>query len=160
MDIYIGKKEKLKVGTDAEGGGSIVLNGVSWGVKSENGELIKEGSLVEIVRLEGNKFVVRRVRPDRNMRAKGNTQEGATNKVITQSESIDNIDLKSTDNKDKKSTDSLDLKSTDTRVLKNTDNKDKKSIETKDKKSTDSLDLKSTGSPTKSKAKKSGKKAE
>lgn len=130
MDIYIGKKEKLKVGTDGEGGGSIVLNGVSWGVKSENGELIKEGSLVEIVRLEGNKLVVRRVRPDRNVRAKGNTQEGVTNKVIAQSESIDNIDLKSTDN--------LDLKSTDT----------------KDKKSTDSLDLKSTGRTTKSKAKK------
>lgn len=112
MDIYIGKKEKLKVGTDGEGGGSIVLNGVSWGVKSENGELIKEGSLVEIVRLEGNKLVVRRVRPDRNVRAKGNTQEGTTNKVIAQSEGIDNIDLKSTDNKDKKSTDSLGLKST------------------------------------------------
>lgn len=131
MDIYIGKKEKLKVGMDAEGGGSIVLNGVSWGVKSENGELIKEGSLVEIVRLEGNKFVVRRVRPDKNVRAKGNTQEGATNKVITQSEGTDNIDLKSTDNKDKKS------------------------IEAKDKKSSESLDLKSTGRTTKSKAKKS-----
>lgn len=146
MDIYIGKKEKLKVGLDGEGGGSIVLNGVSWGVKSENGELIKEGSLVEIVRLEGNKLVVRRVRLDKNVRAKGNTQEGATNEVIDRSESIDNIDLKSTDNKDKKSTDNVDLKSTD--------NKDKKSIESKDKKSSDSLDLKSTGRTTKSKAKK------
>ena len=152
MDIYIGKKEKLKVGLDGEGGGSIVLNGVSWGVKSENGELIKEGSLVEILRLEGNKFVVRRVRPDKNVRAKGNTQEGTTNNVIARSESIDNIDLKSTDNKDKKSTDNVDLKSTD--------NKDKKSIETKDKKSADSLDLKSTGRTTKSKAKRTKKKAE
>ena len=141
MDIYIGKKEKLKVGTDGEGGGSIVLNGVSWGVKSENGELIKEGSLVEILRLEGNKFVVRRVRLDKNVRAKGNSQEGATNKIIARSESIDNIDLKSTDNKDKKSTDT----------------KDKKSIETKDKKSADSLDLKSTGRTTKSKAKRTKK---
>lgn len=149
MDIYIGKKEKLKVGLDGEGGGSIVLNGVSWGVKSENGELIKEGSLVEILRLEGNKFVVRRVRPDKNVRAKGNTQEGTTNNVIARSESIDNIDLKSTDNKDKKSTDNVDLKSTD--------NKDKKSIETKDKKSADSLDLKSTGRTTKSKAKRTKK---
>ena len=112
MDVYIGKKEKLKVGTDVDGGGSIVLNGVSWGVKSENGELIKEGSLVEIVRLEGNKLVVRRVRLDKNVRAKGNTQEGATNKVIARSESTDNIDIKSTDTKDKKSADGLDLKST------------------------------------------------
>ena len=152
MDIYIGKKEKLKVGTDGEGGGIIVLNGVSWGVKSENGELIKEGSLVEIVRLEGNKLVVRRVRPDRNVRAKGDTQEGATNKVIAQSESIDNIDLKSTDNKDKKSTDDKDIKGTGDNDLKSTDNKDKKS--------TDSLGLKSTGRTTKSKAKKSGKRAE
>ena len=112
MDVYIGKKEKLKVGLDAEGGGSIVLNGVSWGVKSENGELIKEGSLVEIVRLEGNKFVVRRVKLDRNVRAKGDSQEGTTNKVIAQSESTDNIDLKSTETKDKKSADGLDLKST------------------------------------------------
>ena len=57
MDIYIGAKEKLVTKIDGGGLGSICINGVTWSAKSENGESIKEGSLVEILRLEGNRFV-------------------------------------------------------------------------------------------------------
>ncbi len=68
-DIYIGAKEKLVTKIDGGGLGSICINGVTWSAKSENGESIKEGSLVEILRLEGNRFVVRRARIDKNVRA-------------------------------------------------------------------------------------------
>ena len=69
MDIYIGAKEKLVTKIDGGGLGSICINGVTWSAKSENGESIKEGSLVEILRLEGNRFVVRRARIDKKVRA-------------------------------------------------------------------------------------------
>ena len=71
MDIYIGAKEKLVTKIDGGGLGSICINGVTWSTKSENGESIKEGSLVEILRLEGNRFVVRRARIDKKVRAEG-----------------------------------------------------------------------------------------
>ncbi len=71
MDIYIGAKEKLVTKIDGGGLGSICINGVTWSAKSENGESIKEGSLVEILRLEGNRFVVRRARIDKKVRAEG-----------------------------------------------------------------------------------------
>ena len=70
-DIYIGAKEKLVTKIDGDGLGSICINGVTWSAKSENGESIKEGSLVEILRLEGNRFVVRRARIDKKVRAEG-----------------------------------------------------------------------------------------
>lgn len=91
MDIYIGAKEKLVTKIDGDGLGSIRINGVTWSAKSENGESIKEGSLVEILRLEGNRFVVRRARIDKKVRAENGEASSvkATEKIKVSPISVD-----------------------------------------------------------------------
>ena len=67
LDIQTGTQHRLMESIDFEKNGSIKINDVVWTAISENSEKIKEGEIVEIVRVEGNKMVVRK--------ATKNTQE-------------------------------------------------------------------------------------
>lgn len=61
LDAQTGKHHKLIEGIDFEKNGAIKINGVVWTAVSEKEEKINEGEIVEIIRVEGNKMVVKKV---------------------------------------------------------------------------------------------------
>ena len=64
VDAYAGKRAKLlkAIGTD-ENYGEVKFNGVVWQAMSESGDEIEVGAEVEVVRVEGNKMVVKLSKP-------------------------------------------------------------------------------------------------
>lgn len=60
VDSLIGKDFRLIEGTDFEHLGSVKVNGVVWSAIGEKGEKINNGELVRVVRVEGNKLIVKR----------------------------------------------------------------------------------------------------
>ena len=60
VDAYAGKRSKLlkAIGAD-ENYGEVKFNGVVWQAMSESGEEIEKGAEVEVVRVEGNRMVVK-----------------------------------------------------------------------------------------------------
>lgn len=64
LDMYIGKSYKLNKKVEKGSIGEITLNGVPWNVDSENDEEIEAGKWVEIIRIEGNKFIVKETQND------------------------------------------------------------------------------------------------
>ena len=71
-DSIVGKKFKLLEKTDLENNGSLKINGVVWTAVSEDGNLIEEGTLVEVIRLDGNKLVVRKLNGDEKTKSDTN----------------------------------------------------------------------------------------
>lgn len=61
IDALTGKRYKLIDGIAFEKNGSIKINDVVWTAVSENGEEIEGDSIVEIVKVEGNKMIVRKI---------------------------------------------------------------------------------------------------
>lgn len=61
VDSLIGKHFRLLEETDFEHMGSVKVNDVTWTATSESGEKIEKGSLVEVVKIEGNKLIVKKV---------------------------------------------------------------------------------------------------
>ncbi len=59
LDTYIGKSYKLNKKVEKGSTGEITLNGVPWNVDSEDDVEIEAGKWVEIIRLEGNRFIVK-----------------------------------------------------------------------------------------------------
>ena len=57
----VGKQVRLLSGITADELGSFKLNGTVWSAKSENDKPIKKDSWVEIVSIEGNKYVVKKI---------------------------------------------------------------------------------------------------
>lgn len=60
IDLIIGTKTKLLSDITEDDMGTIKVNGIVYSAKTENGEEIKEGEHVEIVKMEGNKFIVKK----------------------------------------------------------------------------------------------------
>ena len=61
IDVYIGKTYKLLEETNPDKCGSLKINGVVWTAIGENGETIEKGEVVEIVKVDGNKMIVKKV---------------------------------------------------------------------------------------------------
>ncbi len=60
-DSFIGKSAILKESVDNDlDMGTLVINGVIWTARSENGERIEAGTKVKIVKIEGIKLIVRK----------------------------------------------------------------------------------------------------
>lgn len=60
MDLVIGTKAKLLSDITEDDMGTIKINGIVYSAKTEKGEEIKAGEHVEIVKMEGNKFIVKK----------------------------------------------------------------------------------------------------
>lgn len=58
----IGKQVKLLTAIKEDGFGTVKLNGVVYNARSENSISLDEGTLVELVEMEGNKYIVREVK--------------------------------------------------------------------------------------------------
>ncbi len=61
LEGLIGEKVKLTKKIEGLNLGEAKINGVNWDCKSIDGKAIKEGKVVEIVKLEGNKLVVKEI---------------------------------------------------------------------------------------------------
>lgn len=66
VDALEGRKVRLLEDTDFEKNGSVKINDVVWTAISDDGKLIKQGSLVEIVKVDGNKLHVREIQEPAN----------------------------------------------------------------------------------------------
>lgn len=59
-DAYVGNRYRLLTGTDFETVGSLKINDVVWSAVEENRQAVKAGEVVEVVKVAGNKLVVRK----------------------------------------------------------------------------------------------------
>ena len=60
IDLVIGTKTKLLSSITKDEMGTIKVNGIVYSSKTEDQQEIKEGEQVELVRMEGNKFIVKK----------------------------------------------------------------------------------------------------
>lgn len=61
IESLIGRQYRLLTKTDFETTGSIKINDVVWSVVSENDQEIEANEIVEIVKIDGNKLIVKKV---------------------------------------------------------------------------------------------------
>lgn len=61
VDSLVGKKFRLLESTDFEKNGSLKVNDVVWTAVSENGEIINQGAVVEVIKVDGNKLIVKEI---------------------------------------------------------------------------------------------------
>ena len=66
INSIIGKKIRLLEDTDFEHLGSLKINDVTWTAVSHDGKLIKAGQIVEVVKVDGNKLLVKEVEEKAN----------------------------------------------------------------------------------------------
>ena len=59
LDALIGEKYRLIEGTNFEKLGKLEIKDITWSVMGENQQTIKKGQVVEIVKIEGNKLIVK-----------------------------------------------------------------------------------------------------
>ena len=57
-DLMIGSYVRMLKQSDFDNLGAVEINGVVWGVKSKNGDVLPENSIVKIIAVEGNKLIV------------------------------------------------------------------------------------------------------
>ena len=62
VNTLIGMQTKMIEDATEDTMGKIKINDVVWSAKSENDESFKKGELVEIIRVSGNKAIVRKVK--------------------------------------------------------------------------------------------------
>ena len=61
LDSIVGKHYRVVEETTFEKNGAIKINDVVWSIIGENQETIEKGSIVEVLRVEGNKLIVKKV---------------------------------------------------------------------------------------------------
>lgn len=59
-DAYIGNKYRMLSRTDFETVGSVKINDVVWSALGEKQQTIEAGEVVEVVKVEGNKLIVKK----------------------------------------------------------------------------------------------------
>ncbi len=67
IDSLVGKECRLLEDTDFEKNGTVKINDITWTAVSVDGNLIKKGSFVEIVNVNGNKLLVRKIEEKRQI---------------------------------------------------------------------------------------------
>lgn len=60
-DALIGKRYRMITRTDFETLGSLKVNDVVWSVAEENRQAVEEGEIVEVIKVSGNKLIVKKV---------------------------------------------------------------------------------------------------
>ena len=87
VEALEGKKVRLLEDTDFEKNGSVKINDVVWTAISDDGKLIKQGSLVEIVKVDGNKLHVRETQEPANETSTTEAPITNENTTVSQEES-------------------------------------------------------------------------
>lgn len=98
MDLAVGTKTVLLTDASEEELGTAKYNGVVWSIKPENGKLIEAKTEVEIVKVEGNKLIVKAVK-----HSKDSVKKASTTKKTTTTKKVSTV-KKETANKTVKKT--------------------------------------------------------
>lgn len=61
LNSYIGNRYKMLTRADPETIGSLRINDVIWSAVAENGSTLESGETVEVVKVTGNKLIVKKV---------------------------------------------------------------------------------------------------
>ncbi len=61
LDTLIGKELRMLKGTDFETIGSVKVNDVVWSAVGQNRESIGKDEIVEVVKIDGNKLIVKKI---------------------------------------------------------------------------------------------------
>ena len=77
LDSIVGKHFRVVEETTFEKNGTVKINDVVWSIMGENQETIEKGSIIEVLRVEGNKLIVKKVEEIENSKKekKDNLQE-------------------------------------------------------------------------------------
>ncbi len=86
LDSLCGKRFKLLEDIDLEKNGSIKINGVVWTAISENSQPIKAGQFVEVIKVDGNKIVVKEASSENNNKVAEVKQEEKEEVKVTPEE--------------------------------------------------------------------------
>ena len=81
LDSIVGKHFRVVEETTFEKNGTVKINDVVWSIMDENQETIEKGSIIEVLRVEGNKLIVKKVEEIENSKKekKDNLQETDNN---------------------------------------------------------------------------------
>lgn len=90
INSIIGKKIRLLEDTDFEHLGSLKINDVTWTAISHDGKLIKAGQIVEVVKVDGNKLLVKEVEEKANNNESVENTQKDTNTDKNKEEIINN----------------------------------------------------------------------
>ncbi len=96
LDAIIGTNHKLIKKVNSEELGAIKINGVEWSVKSLDDEEIEVGNFVEIVSIDGNKFVVKKA--SINSKKIDKTQVASNDDKDNNNKQLENVENKATEN--------------------------------------------------------------
>ena len=97
VDSLIGKKFKMLETTDFEKNGSLKINDVIWTAVGENSEQIKQGAIVEVVKVDGNKLIVKEVKED-NKLTTSNEEKKVASKEEAKQEDYTDTNINNDDN--------------------------------------------------------------
>ena len=81
LDSIVGKHFRVVEETTFEKNGTVKINDGVWSIMGENQETIEKGSIIEVLRVEGNKLIVKKVEEIENSKKekKDNLQETDNN---------------------------------------------------------------------------------
>lgn len=80
IDSVIGQKHKLLSEISFDAPGSLVINGITWTAIDEEKNEIPAGELVEVLRIEGNKLIVKKVKEWETEASPAHLEEPVTSK--------------------------------------------------------------------------------
>ena len=103
LDTIIGQRYRLLEKTDFETLGKVKIKDIEWNVTGDKQQTIKKGKIVEVVKISGNKLIVKEVE-DNNSNKKGETsvlekQQTETNTTTQQSTKTTKTDKTKSKNK-------------------------------------------------------------
>ena len=116
VDAFVGKKAKLLTAVgENENFGTIKFNGVVWNATTENGNKLEKDTEVEVVKVDGNKMIVKAVVEGNSTEQKQEVEDKKTTKSAkkrkeeniekeenSKEEKVDNTEEKKEENEEKK----------------------------------------------------------
>lgn len=82
LEQYEGKQLRMLEECDFEHNGSVKINDVVWTATSENNEKIEKDAVVEVVRFEGNKIIVKKIKDAEVNQKEEKLEQGKSDKIV------------------------------------------------------------------------------
>lgn len=82
LEQYEGKQLRMLEECDFEHNGSVKINDVVWTATSENNEKIEKDAVVEVVRFEGNKIIVKKIKDAEVNQKEEKLEQDKSDKIV------------------------------------------------------------------------------
>lgn len=102
LEQYEGKQLRMLEKCDFEHNGSVKINDVVWTAISENNEKIEKDAVVEVVRFEGNKIIVKKIKDADVNQKEEKLEQDKSDKIVdekTTKSSNDSVEQLATETK-------------------------------------------------------------